>query len=166
MPSNIEIQSTGWSKYRLTTSVLLPRPRTEVFAFFSDARNLEVLTPEYLNFRILTPLPIEMETGTLIDYKIRLHGVPIRWRTRISAWEPEQRFVDEQLRGPYRRWHHEHTFADQGDSTRMTDVVDYSILFGFLMHPLLVRRDLQTIFNWRRNKILEVFSENCDLGTP
>ena len=116
------------------------------------------MTPEFLNFRILTPLPIEMRESARIDYKIRLRGLPIRWRTNIKVWEPNERFVDEQIRGPYRLWHHEHIFEDQGDQTLMTDVVDYRVWLGPLLHPLMVKRDLIRIFEYRQNKILELFS--------
>jgi len=154
----IQIDKTGLSKWRLMAQVVLPKTREEVFPFFSDAGNLEKLTPEFLNFRILTPLPIEMRQGARIDYKIRLRGIPIRWRTNIAVWEPNHRFVDEQIRGPYRLWHHEHIFEDQGDQTLMTDIVDYRVWFGPILHPLMVKRDLLRIFEYRQKKIVELFS--------
>ena len=154
----IGMEALGRSSWRLTTQVVLPKPRNEVFPFFADAGNLEKLTPEFLNFRILTPLPIEMKQGARIDYKIRLRGIPIRWRTNISVWQPNERFVDEQIRGPYRQWHHEHIFEDQGDQTLMTDIVNYRVWFGTILHPLMVEKDLQRIFGYRQNKIVELFS--------
>lgn len=135
----------------------VPRPRPEVFAFFADAGNLEVLTPPFLGFRILTPQPIEMHPGTLIDYRISLHGLPLKWRTRIAVWEPPARFVDEQLKGPYRLWVHEHTFEDAGASTVVVDHVRYASPFGALANWLLVAREVKTIFAYREAKLKEVF---------
>ena len=142
-------QIDGKPGWRLTSEIQLPRPRHEVFAFFADAANLELLTPPYLRFRILTPLPITMHTGTLIDYRIRLYGVPIGWRTRITAWEPGVRFIDEQLRGPYRRWIHQHEFEDAPGGTRMRDTVDYQVPGSTLINALFVRRAVRHIFEFR-----------------
>ena len=124
---------------------IIERPRTEVFDFFSDARNLERITPDFLNFRILTKTPIEMKAGTLIDYRIRLFGVPVKWRTRIDVFEPNVRFVDRQLSGPYRTWIHTHEFSDVdgGKATKMIDRVEYEVPFGPLggvVRALFVRR--------------------------
>lgn len=143
--------------YRLTAKVTLPRPRHEVFGFFSNAANLGQITPDKLNFRILTPLPIEMRKGTRIDYRIRLRGIPIRWQTNISNWEPDERFVDEQVRGPYRIWHHEHVFEEAGDQTVMTDTVDYRVWLAPILHPLIVKRDLLRIFEYRQKTIIQMF---------
>lgn len=145
------------SGFRLEASLLLPAPRERVFAFFSDAFQLETLTPPWLRFSVLTPPPIALATGALIDYRLRIHGIPWRWQSRISVWEPPYRFVDEQLHGPYRRWYHEHTFEALGDHTLCRDVVDYAVPGGRLMHTLLVRRDLETIFSYRMHKLLELF---------
>jgi len=140
----------------LERSQLVPRPRGEVFAFFADARNLERLTPGFLRFEILTPGPIEMRPGTLIDYRLSLFGVGFRWRTEIEAFEPGVRFVDVQLRGPYRRWHHTHTFADAPGGTLIGDRVEYQLPLGplgELARALVVRRQLDTIFEHRRRII-------------
>jgi len=131
----------------------LATPREETFAFFAEARNLEAITPPFLRFEVLTPPPIAMKEGALIDYQLRLHGIPLRWRTRIAAWEPPHRFVDEQLRGPYRRWEHEHTFEATEVGTRLRDRVRYSVLGGWLVDRLLVRRDVARIFRYRKARL-------------
>jgi ligand-binding SRPBCC domain-containing protein len=129
----------------------------EAFAFYGDARNLELITPPWLGFEVTTPAPIEMGVGTLIEYRLRLHRVPVRWRTRIEAWEPPRRFVDAQVRGPYSLWEHTHTFEEDGPgATIIEDRVRYSIPFGplgELANRLLVRRDLRQIFDYRRDAV-------------
>ena len=135
----------------------LPRPRAEVFPFFADAANLERLTPPWLSFRILTPRPVAMAAGALIDYRLRIRGVPVRWRTRIAVWEPPDRFVDEQLRGPYRLWVHEHTFAERDGGTLCRDEVRYAVPGGALVDRLLVRPDVERIFAWRRQALADLF---------
>lgn len=132
----------------------LPRARAEVFAFFADAENLEQLTPPWLNFRILTPRPVDMRPGALIDYRLRLRGLPIRWRSEITAWEPPARFVDEQRRGPYKLWRHEHLFEERDGGTLCTDRVEYAVPFDGLIHGWLVGPDLQRIFRYRRERLL------------
>ena len=133
-------------------------PREELFEFFSSAANLDAITPPWLQFQTLTPAPITMRKGTLIDYKLRIHGVPIRWRTEIKAWEPPVRFVDEQIRGPYRLWIHEHTFEEQDGGTLMRDHIRYAVPFDFLVHELLVRRDVERIFAHRTRILRERFA--------
>jgi ligand-binding SRPBCC domain-containing protein len=144
----------------LTTEQWLPRPIDEVFAFFSDAHNLDVLTPPWLHFRILTPRPIPLRLGTLIDYGLRWRGLPLSWRTEISAWEPPHHFVDRQIRGPYRQWVHEHTFEERDGGTLMRDRVDYAVP-GWLLEPLIARwivvRDVECIFAYRRKRMRELF---------
>jgi len=142
-------------EFRARTRV--PRPRAEVFAFFADAGNLQELTPPWLRFETLTPGPIEMRPGTLIDYRLRLRLIPIRWRTRITVWEPPNRFMDEQLRGPYRLWLHEHTFEEDGDGTLCGDFVRYAVPFGALANSLMVARDVRKIFAYREKRLREIF---------
>lgn len=136
---------------------VLDVPIEETFDFFAEAANLEAITPPFLRFRITTPEPIEMRVGTLIDYRLRLHGIPVSWHTRIEAWDPPHGFVDRQLRGPYALWHHTHTFEALDDGrTQMTDLVRYAQRFGplgTLAEHLVVRRDLERIFDHRRNSI-------------
>jgi hypothetical protein len=135
----------------------VPLPLNEAFAFYGDAHNLERITPPWLGFEVTTPGPIEMGVGTLIEYRLRLHRVPVRWRTGIEAWEPPGRFVDVQVRGPYALWEHTHTFEEDGpEATIIRDRVRYSIPFGplgELADRLLVRRDLQRIFDYRRDAV-------------
>ena len=143
--------------HELHHELWLPRPPDEVFPFFADAGNLELLTPPLLNFRILTPRPIEMRLGTLIDYRLRIRGIPVRWRSEITAWEPQRRFVDEQRRGPYRLWNHEHTFEARDGGTLCTDRVRYAVAFDFFVHRILVRPDIERIFAFRQRKLRERF---------
>ena len=135
----------------------MARPPAEAFAFFADARGLEAITPAWLAFRVVTPAPIEMRPGALIDYRLRLHGVPVRWRTRIEVWEPGERFVDVQVSGPYRLWHHTHEFDDDGEGgTVIRDTVRYALPLGplgALARMLFVRRDLERIFDFRRDAV-------------
>jgi ligand-binding SRPBCC domain-containing protein len=140
---------------------IVARPRGEVFAFFADARNLERLTPPALRFVILTPGPIEMRPGAVIDYRLSLSGLPFRWRTLIEAFEPGVRFVDTQARGPYKFWRHTHQFRDVPGGTSITDHVEYELPFGPLgdgIHAAFVRRQLEAIFDYRRATI-ETFFE-------
>ena len=128
-------------------------PLEAVFAFFADAGNLERLTPPWLHFEILTPSPVDMHEGTLIDYKLRLHGIPIRWQSRIVVWEPPYRFVDRQVHGPYRRWVHTHTFQSQAGGTLVTDMVDYAVPGGDLIQRYFVGPDLERIFDYRAREL-------------
>ena len=143
--------------YLLTCSVVLPRSRDEVFAFFSDAFQLEQITPDWLNFRILTPGPIDLTRGSLIDYRIRLHGIPIGWQTEISSWEPPFSFTDRQVRGPYRLWEHLHTFEEVEGGTLTVDRVRYRAPGGRFANWLVVAKDLRRIFEYRRRRMLDLF---------
>jgi len=136
------------------TEIWLPEKRDPVFSFFADARNLEAITPPWLNFAILTPKPIDMRTGVRIDYQLRVHGFPVRWQTEISVWEPPFRFVDQQLSGPYRKWIHTHTFEEKDGGTLCRDHVEYAVLGGHFIDWLLVRRDVEKIFAYRQQALL------------
>ena len=146
--------------YVLRTDQWFPAPLEKVFPFFADAFNLEAITPPWLNFEVLTPRPFQMQQGRLIDYKLRLHAIPIKWKTEISVWEPPNRFVDRQLSGPYRLWVHEHTFESYNGGTRVVDRVEYQVPGGALVHALVVRRDLNRIFTYRRKILAEHFGES------
>jgi|SRR5579862_4175897 len=136
----------------------LPKGIDEIFGFFADAANLRLLTPDWLKLSILTPQPMELKAGAIIDYRLRVHGIPARWRTEITAWEPPHRFVDEQKRGPYRLWIHEHRFSAQEGGTLIRDDVRYRPPGGWLVDRLFVRSDIEAIFDSRRKKLLELFA--------
>jgi hypothetical protein len=138
----------------------VPRPLEEIFAFFSAARNLEALTPQWLRFQILTPEPIAMTAGARIDYRLRWHEIPLRWTTEIALWEPPYRFEDVQLKGPYQIWHHTHCFEAARGGTQIVDNVRYSLPFGLLgraIHTLTVRRNVEEIFAYRQGKVRALF---------
>jgi uncharacterized protein len=140
----------------------VPRPLAEVFDFFSKAENLEKLTPSWLNFHILSVEPSPVRKGTLIRYSLRWRIFPIRWTTEIIEWEPPYRFVDVQLKGPYKLWHHEHRFVAEGNGTRIVDDVQYALPFGFLgsiAHKLKVKNDVETIFAYRTQVVNRLFGE-------
>jgi ligand-binding SRPBCC domain-containing protein len=156
-------------RYELRTWLWLPRSRAEVFEFFADARNLERITPPFLRFRVLTSSPIAMRPGTLIDYRLSFHGLPLRWRTRIDGWDPPHRFVDTQLRGPYRKWLHTHTFSDQDGGTRVEDQVVYQ-LWGpspltRIVNALLVGPDTTRIFEFRQRSLEDAFGARAEVRT-
>ena len=141
----------------------LPGTPDEVFPYFAEALNLEEITPPWLGFRVERQDPPEMRAGTLIEYRLRLHGVPVRWRTTIAVWDPPRRFVDVQIAGPYLLWHHTHDFEPAPDGgTTMRDTVRYALPFGplgTLAHRLFVRRDLEAIFRFRRETVAASLSK-------
>jgi ligand-binding SRPBCC domain-containing protein len=139
------------------TCLFLPHPLEVVFPFFADAGNLEALTPPWLRFEILTPLPIGMHAGAIIEYRLRLHGIVLRWQSEITAWEPPFRFVDAQRRGPYRKWIHEHIFTQLNNGTEMRDFVKYSAPGGWLVNLLFVQREIRRIFEYRSRKLSDFF---------
>jgi ligand-binding SRPBCC domain-containing protein len=141
----------------------LELPADRAFEFYAQARNLEAITPPWLRFRVITPEPIEMRAGTLIDYRLSLHGVPLRWRTRIEVWEPPSRFVDIQLNGPYSLWEHTHTFSPDGEgAVEIGDRVRYQLPLGplgELAHAALVRRDIRRIFDYRERAAARLLAQ-------
>lgn len=138
----------------------LPRTLNEVFPFFADARNLEELTPPWLRFDVVTPEPIPMAVGTTINYRLLWRGIPLRWTSEIAAWEPPHRFIDRQLRGPYRLWHHDHRFEAHENGTNVIDEVDYAVWGGAIANRLGVARDIDKIFAYRSARLRELFDES------
>lgn len=138
----------------------LPKPLSEVFPFFAAAENLEVLTPAFLKFQILTPKPIVMAVGTRIQYRIKIHAIPVQWESEITGWNPPYFFSDDQLRGPYRRWHHEHSFEEKDGGTLVRDKVEYAVPGGVLINRLFVGPDIRRIFDYRTATLKQLF------GTP
>jgi len=149
--------------YVLDVSTFLPIPIERVFPFFADARNLEAITPTSLHFHIVTPMPVEMRPGLMIDYKLRMRGIPMTWRSEITAYDPPHSFVDEQRKGPYKLWRHEHFFEPANGpggvvGTRVRDRVSYIPRGGPLIHKLFVRPELEKIFAHRQEVILELLT--------
>ncbi|HUY35163.1 MAG TPA: SRPBCC family protein [Pirellulales bacterium] len=152
--------------FQLERTQFIACPRSEVFAFFRDATNLRRITPPSLHFRILQPQGVAVHEGMLIDYQLRLCGVPFHWRSRIESFEPGVRFVDVQLRGPYRAWRHLHEFRDVSGGTEMRDQVDYCLPLGSLgsfAHWAFVRRMLGRIFDYRRGVIEGIFNDHAKM---
>jgi ligand-binding SRPBCC domain-containing protein len=145
---------------QLEVSLTVKYPREDVFGFFAEAGNLERLTPPELRFRILTPQPMTMYAGALIDYRLKLFGVPFAWQTLISRWEPPACFVDEQLRGPYRKWVHTHLFREVAGGTEIIDRVVYQLPLGPLgrLVGLPVASQLRRIFSYRQQVLKEIFA--------
>jgi ligand-binding SRPBCC domain-containing protein len=143
--------------FTLETEQRLNAPQSEIFEFFADARNLQELTPSFLHFEIRSRGPIEMRSGALIDYRLRLHGLPLGWRTLISTWEPPHRFIDEQVRGPYLLWRHEHRFESSDDGTAVFDRVSYRVRGGSPVERFIVRPDLRRIFAFRHQELARRF---------
>jgi len=153
------------SIHTLTRKQVLASPVEPVFDFFRAPENLALITPRWLDFKILTPLPLEMKEGTVIDYTIRWLGFPVRWKTLITDYQPPLRFVDQQIQGPYSFWHHTHTFVQKGENTEMTDEVRYALPFpviGEMLHMLIVQQQLQVIFDYRARAIAEIFPSGAD----
>jgi ligand-binding SRPBCC domain-containing protein len=157
------------AEHILNRKLTIPSPRTEVFEFFSNAANLELITPPDLNFHILTPQPIEIDKGTLIDYQLGLYGIPVRWRSEITIWDPPNEFVDTQLSGPYSQWIHRHTFKEISENeTLMEDEVRYRLPLeplGDIGH-FFVRRQLEYIFDHRQKVIADLFGVDQPSHSP
>jgi ligand-binding SRPBCC domain-containing protein len=144
----------------------LPLPPAELFPFFADAANLDVITPPWLHFHIVAPASVVLREGALIDYRLRVRGVPLRWRTRINVWQPPHRFVDEQIRGPYRQWIHEHTFEPREGGTLARDRVRYAVALDFLIHRRIVRPDIERIFQFRAEALRSRFPTATTMKKP
>jgi ligand-binding SRPBCC domain-containing protein len=144
--------------YRLIREQWVPQPPEEAFAFFSRPENLQEITPGWLAFRIMR-VDSPLHTGSLIEYRLRWHGIPMRWTSQITDWSPPHRFIDNQLYGPYAQWHHEHNFTADNGGTRIRDEVQYALPFGVvgrLAHWLRARRDVEAIFEFRRERLKEM----------
>lgn len=155
------MRNTLQTDYVLERETKVACPLAQVFDFFSQAENLEALTPPWLRFRIATPQPIKMQQGATIAYQLRVRGIPIRWLTGIELWRPPHEFVDVQLKGPYRLWHHTHRFEEYHGGTRVVDIVRYALPFGplgRLVHRLQVADDLAKIFNYREQRVRALLS--------
>ena len=145
--------------YNFEMEMIIPADIAKVFSFFSSAENLQRITPPWLNFNILTPTPFQIEQGRFIDYKLSLYGIPFKWKTEITLWDPPHRFIDEQVKGPYRKWIHVHYFEPRGDHTFMRDNVKYEIpVFHTVINKLFVHKHVTNIFNYRRERINEIFN--------
>ena len=144
-------------EFHFNSSIPLRHPHPEVFEFFASAENLNLLTPPWLHFSILTPLPIEMQRGTVIRYRLKLHGIPVRWDSKITEWKPPFRFTDTQIRGPYRLWVHRHRFEETPDGILVTDDVTYRVPGGALVNRLFVAGELRRIFDYRKAKLLQLY---------
>jgi ligand-binding SRPBCC domain-containing protein len=152
--------------HEIERAQFVPQTADDAFAFFADAFNLEAITPPWLRFRILTPRPIDMREGALIDYRLSLHHVPCRWHTRIDAWVPARRFVDRQISGPFRTWEHTHTFEEHPGGTRIRDHVRYRMPLGPLgeiARRALIGRDLERIFDYRHAAIERLLVDQGEL---
>jgi ligand-binding SRPBCC domain-containing protein len=148
-------------RHHLYREQLVPRPLDQVFEFFAEAANLERITPPWLGFSLLTPQPVEMGVGTLLDYRLHLHRIPLHWVSRIELWEPRHAFVDVQVKGPYRLWHHRHEFQPAGPGTLVRDHVTYALPFGplgELAHAAFVERDLARIFAFRYQAVARLLA--------
>jgi ligand-binding SRPBCC domain-containing protein len=153
--------SHGMKVYQLKTELWLPQPRAEIFQLFADPANLERLTPEWLRFEIISEAQQTLTEGTRLNYRLRIHGVPITWQSEITGWNPPHQFVDRQTRGPYRLWIHEHTFVDQEGGTLVCDNVQYSVFGGALVNRFLVAPDLDRIFKYRHRALKTIFNSRC-----
>lgn len=147
---------------QLKRQTLVKAPLEKVFDFFSDAKNLEAITPGFLQFKILEQSTPKIQQGTTFTYRMKIHGFPIQWTTLIEEWVPNSHFVDTQIKGPYKKWRHLHTFKTTPQGTFMEDIVDYRVSLGFIGHLLAgnwVRKDVESIFAFRESKIRSIFKD-------
>ena len=148
----------------LNSYQFIPHPINRVFGFFSKPENLEKITPNTLHFKILADLPIDMKVDQEIDYKIRIRGIPMRWRSKILSYDPPNSFIDEQIKGPYALWHHTHNFIEKDGGTYIHDIVKYKIPYGFIgrfLNKVWISKDLNSIFSYRKHEIAKFF--NCKI---
>jgi ligand-binding SRPBCC domain-containing protein len=148
--------------YQLIREQWVPQTLDQAFAFFSRPENLQEITPGWLDFHIARVEP-QLHTGSLIEYRLRWHGIPMRWTSEIIEWSPPHRFIDNQIRGPYARWHHEHRFTAENGGTRIRDEVQYALPFGIagqFAHWLRARRDVEAIFEFRQKRLRELLGES------
>jgi hypothetical protein len=157
------IGGSSFLDHYFSAKQFIPRERSEIYPFFTEAQNLETLTPPWLHFQVKKQSTTLLQEGTLIDYQLKIHGIPAKWRTLISHWNPDQGFVDEQLKGPYRKWHHVHTFETIPGGTLISDDVTFRLpgwIFGRLLLPF-IQRDIEKIFQYRQEKIQELYAQNA-----
>lgn len=145
-------------EFQFTQTQTFDRPLDEVFAFFSDVHNLTRITPPWIEFHVLSPGPVEMREGAVIDFRLRLHHIPLKWQTEITLWDPPHRFRDEQRKGPYTYWIHTHSFTSENGRTHMTDHVRYAAIGGILVQKLFLEPDIKRIFAFRKETLNAFFS--------
>jgi len=148
--------------YNINREQIVDANLEEVFGFFEKPENLQIITPDWMKFDIITPHPLEMKEHAEFDYKISLMFIPLKWKTEITNYDPPYKFVDEQKKGPYKLWIHTHTFEAVGNKTKITDNVDYDLFggpFKILVHSLYIRKNLESIFNYRSRKINQLFNK-------
>lgn len=152
---------------RFASNSWIPARIETAFQFFSKPENLDRITPPWLHFQFLTPLPVELKSGTLLDYRLKLHGIPVKWQTQIVEWNPPFHFVDLQLRGPYKKWVHTHTFVEKDNGTVIEDNVLYAVP-GFFLEPFInkyfVKPDINRIFEYRRKQLTEIFRSKIEIN--
>lgn len=146
--------------FEFSSQLTVPRPIDEVFEFFSNPANLTILSPPWLKFEMQSEHEAKMLAGIEFDYKLKVRGIPLKWRSRITEWDPPNRFADEQIKGPYNLWVHTHSFEEQDRNTVVRDHIQYSVPGGSIINSLFVRRDVEKIFKYRGDKLTEIFGED------
>jgi ligand-binding SRPBCC domain-containing protein len=157
MNEAIKINKTGIWAYKLLAQQFVPHPIKKVFEFYASAENLNLITPPLLEFKILSDSKIIIKEDSIIKYKLKLHGFPIKWVSKITNWNPPHKFIDTQIKGPYIKWNHLHEFKETSEGTIIHDYVDYIVPGGALIHSLFVKKDLLTIFNYRKDILKTIF---------
>jgi ligand-binding SRPBCC domain-containing protein len=157
-PHEARVAKASMRIFNFRSQLWLGRPLNEIFPFFSNALNLQEITPPWLHFQVISSQPIQMREGVEIEYQLKVRVIPVRWKSRITVWEPPHRFVDEQVSGPYRVWIHEHRFTEHDGGTLCEDSVKYAVLGGALINKLIVERDIQKIFAYRSQQLQKIFA--------